>query len=124
MTRIDLLLALYEKAIHHLKQAQQALEQQDRATAVPLLIQAQLIVHALVLGVDSQYGELPQNMLRLYEFVLHCLSCNEAGKVADALRILIILHEGLAEIQPKARNLELGGKIPSIKATPALRISV
>ena len=123
LTRIDLLLALYDKAIGHLAQAQQVLEQQDYATATPLLLQAQLIVYALATGVDTQYGELPRNMLRLYEFVLYCLGCAEAEKVRDALRLLLILREGFGEIQQPARNLELSGKIPPVKSLPALRLS-
>ncbi len=123
MTQIDLLLALYDKAIGHLSQAQQALQRQDCATATPLRVQAQMIVHALVIGVDLQYGELPQNLLRLYEFVLHCLGFNEVRKVEAALRILTILREGLAGIEQQARNLELSGKIPPLKVGHALQIT-
>lgn len=123
MTRIDLLLALYDKAIRHLTQARQALEQQDVTTATPPLLQAQLIIAALATGVDLQYGEVPYNMLRLYEFVLYCLGSPETKKVSDALRILTILREGLEGIEQNARNLELSGKIPPVQSAPALRVS-
>ena len=85
-TRIDLLLMLYDKAIGHLDQAHKALAQQNLLTATSRLLAAQAIVEALATGVDLQYGEIPQNMLRLYEYVLHCLSCVEAKKIHDFAR--------------------------------------
>ncbi len=122
-TRIDLLLALYNKAISHLHQAQQALERQELSTATPLLLQAQLIVYTLATGIEPEQGEVPRNLLRLYEFVLYCLGCGEVGKVKAALRVLTILREGLAGIEQQARNLELSGKIPPLNSAPALRMS-
>jgi flagellar protein FliS len=113
-TRIDLLLMLYDKTICRLQQAQQAWAQQDRVTATARLLQAQTIVQVLMTGVDLQYGEIPQNLLRLYEYVLHCLHRNEAGNVQDALHVLTILREGLSAIQPQARSLEWSGEIPSL----------
>ncbi len=121
-TRIDLLVALYDKAIRHLTQAQEAIERQEASTATSLLLKAQVIVYALASGVDPDHDEASHNMLRLYEFVLHCLGFCEIEKVKDALSVLMILREGLEEIQPKARTLELSGKIPPIKSGPALRV--
>ena len=122
-TQIDLLLMLYDKAIGHLKQAQEALAQQDLLTATPRLLEAQLIVYALATGIDLQYGEIPQNVFRLYEYVLHCLSRGEAKKVQDALRVLTILREGLTEIQQQARSLEWSGERPLLTRRSALQFS-
>ena len=122
-TRIDLLLMLYDKAIGHLDQAHKALAQQNLLTATSRLLVAQAIVYALATGVDLQYGEIPQNMLRLYEYVLHCLSCVEAKKIQDALRVLTILREGLTGIQPQARTKEWSGEIPSLTRSRALQFS-
>lgn len=122
-TRIDLLLMLYDKAIGHLDQAHAALAQQDLLTATPRLLATQAIVYTLASGVDLQYGEIPQNMLRLYEYVLHCLSRGEAKKVQDALRVLTILREGLTGIQQQARTMEWSGEIPSLTRSRALQFS-
>ena len=123
-TRIDLLLALYDKAHTHLSQALHALTQEELSTATSHLFKAQVIVYALASGVDPNYDHVAQNMLRLYEFMLHCLSFREAEKIQGALQVLTILREGLRGIESKARNLELSGKIPPLKATAALRMSV
>ena len=123
-TRIELLLALYDKAIQHLKQARQEIEQGNVSTATPLIVQAQVIVFALADGVDPQYGEIAQNMLRLYEFVLYRLGSTEAQNIGDAIQILATLREGLWEIEPKAKAMELGGKLPRAQIFPGLRLSV
>ncbi len=123
LTRIDLLLSLYNKAIGQLQQAQQALERHDRPTASLPLFQAQVLVYALATGVDPKDGEVPQNLHRLYEFVLHCLSLGEVEKIEAARRVLTILRDGLDEVAPKARKLELSGKLPAFKQQPALQIT-
>ena len=122
-TRIELLLALYDKAIQRLYEAQQSLEQADLAAAAPSLLQAQMIVYALASGVDTenQNFETTQNTLRLFEFVLYCLSFSDARKVGVARRVLTTLREGFESIEAEANALELTGKIPSLKTTAALR---
>ena len=122
-TRIDLLLALYDKAHTHLSQALHALTQEELSTATSHLFKAQVIVYALASGVDPNYDHIAQNMLRLYEFMLHCLSFREAEKIQEALKVLTILREGLEAIQPQARKLELSGKIPPLNSVPNLRLS-
>ena len=122
-TRIELLLALYDKAIQRLHDAQSSLEQADLAAAAPSMLQAQMIVYALASGVDTenQDCEATQNTLRLFEFVLYCLSFSDARKVGVARRVLTTLREGFERIGEEATTLELAGKIPALKATAALR---
>ncbi len=121
--RIDLLLMMYDKAIGHLHQAQAALAQHDLLTATPSLLEAQLIVYALATGIDLEYGEIPQNMLRLYEYVLHCLGQGEAATVQNALRVLTTLREGLTGIQQEARTFEWGGQIPALQLNSAVQFT-
>ena len=55
-TRIDLLLALYDKALERLDRAEQALRANDTATALPQLAKTQLIVTELAAGVRVEGG--------------------------------------------------------------------
>lgn len=123
-TRIDLLLMLYDEAIAHLSQAQQALARQDLSTAAPLLWRGQLMVYALASGVDLSHGEVPRNMLRLYEFALHCLGFSTAKKVGEALRVLTILREGWRGIRSEALKLERSGTLPPLASSRALRMTI
>lgn len=122
-TRIEMLLGLYDKAIQNLTLAHQALKRGNLSAATPLVLQAQMIVYALANGVDLQYGEISQNMLRLYEFVLHRLGSGESQNIGDALHVLTILREGFREIEPKAKAMELSGKLPRPQSVPALQMS-
>jgi flagellar protein FliS len=115
--RIDMLLALYERALERLDQARTALAQADVTTAGPFLVDAQLLVSGLVSGVNLDYGDLPLNFLRLYEFVLHNLRAATVEKVEDAMRILNALREGLRAIRAEAVQLERKGEIPPLEAT-------
>lgn len=123
LTRIDMLLALYDKAHTHLSQALYALEQEDISTATSSLFKTQVIVYALASGVDPNYDHVAQNLMRLYEFMLHRLSVCETERIQDVLKVLTILREGLEAIQPRARTLELSGKIPPLNAVPQLHLS-
>ena len=118
LSRIDTLLALYDEAISALERASAAQRSGDGRAAAPLLDRARLAVTGLVAGVDASYGEVPVNLLRLYEYVLHGLERGAKGDVADALEILSSLREGMQAIRPEALALERGGSVPPITAVP------
>src|SRR5258705_4974685 len=104
-TPLDLLLWAYDEAIVRLEQAHDALTQQDPDTTFPLLLRAQFLVYALASGIEPKQENLAgRNLLRLYEFVLHCLGRNSVDAVAAALQVLKILREGFREVQVKTTN--------------------
>jgi flagellar secretion chaperone FliS len=111
-TRIDMLLALYDGAIGRLESAAMALRLNDVAKAAPLLERSLAIVAELAAGLDFRHGELPVNLLRLYEFAVHCIATRTVGKVEDALGVLRELREGMLGIRDEAVRLEREGVIP------------
>jgi flagellar secretion chaperone FliS len=120
-TRIDMLLALYTKAVDRTEAALTALRNNDRA-AKSLLTKAALLVNGLASGVDASQGELPLNILRLYEFVLHSFRSADADQVAAALDVLRTLHKGFNGIREEAVQLERSNVIPRVDA-PCLTAS-
>ena len=46
------------------------------------------IVAELAAGLDFRYGEVPFNLLRLYEFAIRCIGVQSVEKVEAALRVL------------------------------------
>ena len=111
-TRIDMLLALYDGAIGRLEAASAALLLNDAVKAGPLLERSLAIVAELAAGLDFRHGELPVNLLRLYEFAVHCIATRTVGKVEDALGVLRELREGMLGIRDEAVRLEREGLIP------------
>lgn len=113
-TRIDLLLAVYDKALGRLDQAEAALKAGRDFDATTHLAKAQLAVMVLVGGVRAGPGnELGVNMLRLYEFVVRELSTPALERIASARQVLQNLRQGFEAIRAEANSLERSGQIPS-----------
>ena len=93
MTRVDMLLALYDKLLGRLEAAQEALAQGQTDTANSLLVRAEVLVTGLTAGVDASRGELAINFLRLYDFALRSFRQRTPEGVTGALRALHPLHE-------------------------------
>ncbi len=112
LSRIDLLLALYDGALARLTKAEMALTNGDVPVATPYLCKAQLIVTELAAGVrldvDEQMGT---NMLRLYEFVVHELKTPRLESVRNARKILTTLREGFEGVREEANRLEKSGQL-------------
>jgi flagellin-specific chaperone FliS len=115
------LLALYDGAIERLEQAVDALASDRSSAAAPALLRAQRIVVELLGGVNRGYGELAQNLERLYIFVLLAIGSRSAADVAGALRVMRTLRDEHLEIRAEAAELERSGKIPGVEAIRGLR---
>lgn len=120
-TRIDKLLALFDATLRRLRMALEALQKGDQGAAKESLVRAQVLIAGLAAGVDVERGELAVNFLRLYHFALCSVRKETIDGVQAALRVLLILNEGLVEIHPEAQQLELSGQIPSAEQTLGLR---
>lgn len=110
-TRIDMLLALYDRAIEHCRaycdNADQAARELHRVRAI------RIVMH-LRLGLNLELGEVPQRVAQLLEFVHHCLLNGGAASVGDGCKILTTLREGFGGIQEEAIELERRGEIPPV----------
>lgn len=121
--RVDMVLALYEESIRKLERASEAFQTGETEKAKDLLGKVQLMVQGLASGVLPDGSELTTNMLRLHEFVLHCLSSGGASGVNDALRVLRPLAEAFQGIREEAIILERLGEIPILANGATLEVS-
>lgn len=114
-TRIDLLLALYDKAVERLTSAEDSLLGGDRPHALPLIAKAQLIVMELAAGIRTDVDPtMGTNMLRLYEFVTHELAAGGIDNLRNVLRVLTTLRDGFRAVRDEAVTLEKTGRIPAV----------
>jgi flagellin-specific chaperone FliS len=114
-TRIDSLLALFDKALERLDKAEAALGGGDPATAVAQLTKAQLIVLALASGVRVEVNpEVNTCILRLYEFTVQHLRQQSVEGIASARQALRTLRAGFEKIRAEANELERSGQIPPL----------
>lgn|SRR5579871_1330214 len=113
MTRIDLLLALYDGAIERIAVAINCLREGKTNEATPYLARAQLIVAAIASGVRPQvHQEIGVSTLRLCEYVAYQISQSTPDGLASALTVLNSLRQGFEKIRPEAAQLERTGQIP------------
>lgn len=111
-TRIELLLALYDKALERLDTALAALGRGDTGAAVAQMAKTQLIVTELAAGVRVEVNpEANTNILRLYEFVAHELTKPDPLHIGNARKVLATLREGFEAIRAEANELERSGQL-------------
>lgn len=114
MSRIDLLLAMYDGAIERLQTARGLLKAGNAAAARPLVARVQLIVSEMAAGVRLEVNEdMGTNYLRLYEFVVDRLTGMTDIHMADALKILVTLRGGFAGVRDEAVAMERRGEFTS-----------
>lgn len=120
-TRIEMLLAIYDKAIASLKSAEESLAAENGADYAEHVVAGQKAILAIHAGLKPDEHDVAFNVARLLHFVLTCL---EQRKFGDAIKILTELRSGFAAIEQEANELEQAGQIPSVVdnesfATPA-----
>ncbi len=117
-TRIDMLLVLFDGTLEHVEQAivtadgnqEQSLHHRIRATS---------LVSVLRSGLDLQFGELPDRLNRLYEFVQEGLIRGDLNMMRSGHKVLTEVREGFRGIRSKAIEMEQAGEIEplAIEAT-------
>jgi flagellar protein FliS len=112
ITRVDLVLALYDKALERLTRAEASLAGGDAPAAVVQLAKVQLTVGELASGVRVEANEeMGTNMLRLYEFVANELRTPRAEGIRNARKVLTTLREGFEAVREEANALERSGAV-------------
>lgn len=112
LSRIDLLLALYDGALARLTKAEMALTNGDVPVATPYIAKAQLIVAELAAGVRIEVDEeMGANVLRLYEFVANELRTPRLANVRNAMKVLTTMREGFEGVREEANQLERSGEL-------------
>lgn len=111
MTRIELLLAAFDGIASRLEQARKLLEENERAKAEPLLLRSQRIVLELYSGIDLRFGQIPENMQKLYLYVLSCIGMGPELDLPAALGVLRSIRDGLESIRDSATQMERNGEL-------------
>ena len=119
-TRIEMLLAAFDGIISRLEQAQALLDENHVIEAQPLLLKSQQIVLALYEGIDLRFGQIPENMQKLYLFVLTCIGMGPKLDVPAALKIMRTIREGLNGIRGSAGEMERRGELSPVLEDPRM----
>ena len=120
-TRIEMLLAAFDGIIRCLEQAHGPVAQNE-VLRTHQLLSAQQLVLALYEGLDVRYGKIPENMQKLYLFVLSCIGMGPKLDIPAALNIMRTIRSGLNDIRDQANEMERRGDLsPAKDQTQVLR---
>ena len=115
-TRIEMLLAIYDKAIEAISLAQESKLAADETGYTTHMLAAQKAVLAIHAGLKPDTDDVAFNVARLLHFVLGCI---ENDNLVDAIKILENMRSGFAAIADEANQLEAEGQIPPLQETNA-----
>lgn len=120
-TRVDMLIALYERAITTISETNKAMVSGDNEAYAKNFLDAQKTILAIHSGLKPDEHEVAFNVARLLHF---CLQCMVNQKFEDALKVLTELHSGFQAIEEEANALEAEGKIPPMPKSDTFRTTV
>jgi flagellar biosynthetic protein FliS len=123
MTRVDLILAVFDGIVRSAEQAMAKLQEQDDRAARELLARARIGLSNLAGSTAADSEPLTQNFFRLYRFAESRLAQADPRSIAEAVSALKPLREAFEAVRTEARELERGGALPPLSEPHAVRVS-
>ena len=120
-TRIDMLIALYDRSIAVIRSAQVAKESDDIQLMTNKLIEANKFILALHSGLNTEQDPIAVDIARLLNFVMLRL---EERNFKEAIYFLQKLQKSFEQIHEEAAALEKSGKIPPLNTARELNTVV
>lgn len=111
-TRVEMLIAIYDKAISHIEHMKAA---SDEAVATTQRLKAVRLVTHLLAGLNHEHGDIPRQIEALLEFVNHCLTESTDETAANAIKVLSTLREAFEGIRTQAVEMEASGELPPLR---------
>ena len=120
-TRIDMLIALYDRSIANIRFAQLAKQSNDTRLMTNKLIETNKFILALHSGLNIEQDQIAVDVARLLNFVMLRL---EEQNFEEAIYFLEKLQSTFEQIREEATALEKSGKIPPLNSARGLNTVV
>ena len=120
-TRIDMLIALYDRSIANIRFAQLAKQSNDTRLMTNKLIETNKFILALHSGLNIEQDRVAVDVARLLNFVMLRL---EEQNFEEAIYFLEKLQSTFEQIREEATALEKSGKIPPLNSARGLNTVV
>ncbi|MDA7918322.1 flagellar protein FliS [Mariniblastus sp.] len=114
LSRIDMLLVLYDRAIASLEAAKSAKEASDEKMQQKFGYEANKLIMGIHSGLDTEKYPVAVDVARLLHFIMTRI---EQQDFSDAIKFTKQLRESYAQIRDQAVQLESNGEIPPIIQT-------
>ncbi|MCP4773590.1 MAG: hypothetical protein GY880_05070, partial [Planctomycetaceae bacterium] len=109
LSRIDMLLVLYDRAIASLEAAKSAKEASDEKMQQKFGYEANKLIMGIHSGLDTEKYPVAVDVARLLHFIMTRI---EQQDFSDAIKFTKQLRESYAQIRDQAVQLESNGEIP------------
>jgi flagellin-specific chaperone FliS len=120
MTRVDMLIALYDTTLRTIARGIASLDIADRERFELERLKACQCIQALLDGINPEIGEVAQNTQQLCLYCATLILTDDRDQWAAAQRILLPLHHGFERIRDSAAAMELRGEIPPLSFSAVL----
>lgn len=114
MTRIDMLIALYDTTLQTIQRGIAAIETGDSTRFELERVHACRCLIALLDGINPDHGEVARNTQQLCMYCVKLVWSGNLDQWKAAHRILQPLHESFTGIRDQAVSMELNGEIPAL----------
>jgi flagellin-specific chaperone FliS len=116
-TRVEMLVALYDRAITTIEVAQRAEQQGDTSLLATKMLEANRFLLALHAGLNTEVCGIAKDVARLLNFVMLRLGQHNFD---EAIRFLKELQSSFEQIQEQAMAMEKSGEIPPLNEARGL----
>jgi len=124
LTRVDMLIALYDKTLKTLAAGITARQNSDEQSFSAAQFTASRCVVALLDGIDPNRDEVSANTQRLCLFAASMILESTIDSWQNAIKVLQPLHDSFMKIREEAVRLELEGTIPELNFQTSFNHSV
>jgi flagellar protein FliS len=119
-TKGKLILLLYDGAIKFLIFSKKAIEKQDIETAHNNIIKAENIIYELMSTLNMEAGEISENLLKMYDFMIwQLIEANKEKnkeKIDSVIRLLSTLREAWKEVVVMENGTQIENKEKEMKS--------
>lgn len=112
-TRVDLLIALYDRTVMSLRALAEAIENEENET-LSYQTRTVFLLEQIVEGIDPDQCEYSNRINSLCEYALNSLECKDVNALRSAASALAEIQDGFQSIRSDAVALEENGTIPPL----------
>lgn len=115
-TRVDMLLALYNKTVQTLEAGIASLTAEDSGAFDRHQLMAFRCITAIIEGIDPKQGPICENILQLCTYAIRSSAQRDLETWKNALSIILQIRDSFFQIREEAITLELNGEIPPLNS--------
>lgn len=124
LTRVEMLIKLYDKTIFTIENAQQAIESDDAVAAENHKLMAYRCLITLLDGIKPEHDDVSANTHRICLYAINQVWEGSATNFTNALKVLLPIRDAFVAIRDEAVQLELSGEIPALNLESSIPVQV